>query len=102
MEHVRRELLVLAVGCSCLSGCDFLRLMLPHKATTPAEARSAIERCGISPDSLSWRVEDGAFVFGRKSAYAPPIPDQHSNCLLKWAKDNRVEVRFIGWERGKG
>jgi len=26
------------------------------------------------------------------------MPAQQSDCLLRWAKDNRVEVRFIGWE----
>jgi hypothetical protein len=58
-----------------------------------------MQRCGVSPDSLAWRVtEDGAFAFGRKSPDAPPLPDGQAECLLKWATENRVEVRFIGWE----
>jgi hypothetical protein len=94
-----RGLLALSFSCLCLAGCDFLRLMLPHRATSQAEAQSQMRRCGLSPDVISWRVtEDGAFAFGRKSADAPPIPENQSDCLLKWAKDNRVEVRFIGWE----
>jgi hypothetical protein len=100
---MRREMLALSISCLCLGGCDFLRMMLPHKATTRAEALSAMDRCGISPDSLAWRVtEDGAFAFGRKSADASPIHSRQRDCLLKWAKDNRVEVRFIGWEAGAG
>lgn len=99
---MRGHLLALSVSCFCLSGCDFLGLLLPHKATTSAEALSAMQRCGVSPDSISWRVtEDGAFAFGRKSADAPPIADKESDCLLKRAKNNRVEVRSIGWETEK-
>lgn len=94
-----RQLLILLSACLCLSGCDFLRLILPHKATTHAEAQLAMEQCGISPNSITWNVtEDGAFAFGRKSAEAAPLPDRQSDCLLRWAMDNRVEVRFIGWE----
>jgi len=99
---MRRGLLALSMTCCCLSGCDFLRLLLPYKATTRAEAFGAMQRCGVSPDSISWQVtEDGAFALGRKSADAPDIADRRSDCLLKWAKDNRVEVRFIGWETDK-
>jgi len=102
-EPMRRDMLALTIICFCLSGCDLLRLMLPHKATTPAEAQNAMERCGVSSDSISWRVtEDGAFVFGRKSADAPPLGDRQSECLLKWAKDSRVDIRFVGWERDAG
>lgn len=83
----------------CLSGCDFLRLMLPHKETTSAEALATMRQCGVSPDRVAWRVtEDGAFVFGRSSANAPPLAFQQFDCLMKWATANRVEVRFIGWE----
>jgi hypothetical protein len=100
---MRRDLLALCISCFCLSGCDFLRLMLPHKATTAAEALSAMQQCGVSPSSISWRVtKDGAFAFGRQSVDAPPLADRQSDCLLKWAKDNRVEVRFIGWETDNG
>ena len=100
---MRRRLFALSICCFCLSGCDFLRLMLPHEEKTSAEALEAIQRCGISPDKISWRVtDDGAFAFGRKSADAAPIPDRESDCLLKWAKDNRLDVRFIGWETGGG
>ncbi len=100
---MRRDLLALSISCFCLSGCDLLRLILPHKATTAAEALSAMQQCRVSPDSISWRAtEDGAFAFGRKSAEAPPIADRQSDCLLEWAKDNRVEVRFIGWETDEG
>jgi len=99
---MRRHLVALTLSCFCLSGCDLFRLMLP-KATTAAEVRKAMERCGVSPNSISWRVtEDGAFAFGRKSADAPPLADRQSECLLKWAKDNRVDIRFIGWERDAG
>jgi hypothetical protein len=99
---MRPGLLAFSIICCFLSGCDFLRLLLPHKVTTPAEALSAMQGCGVSPDSISWRVtEDGAFAFGRKSPDAPPIADRQSYCLLTWAKDNRVEVRFIGWETHK-
>jgi hypothetical protein len=99
---MRGHMLALSVSCFYLSGCDVLELLLPHKATTSGEALSAMRRCGVSPQSSSWRVtEDGALVFGRKSADAPPIADRESDCLLKWAKNNRVEVRFIGWETGK-
>jgi hypothetical protein len=96
---MRLALLALSVCCFCLSGCDFLRMILPHKTTTPAEALNAMQQCGVSPDNISWRVtEDGAFAFGRKSADALPIPDGQTQCLMKWARDNRVEVRFIGWK----
>ena len=94
--------LALSAGCFCLSGCDFLGLLLPHKATTSAEALSAMLRCGVTPEGISWRVtDDGAFAFGRKSADAPTIADRESDCLLKRAKNSRVEVRFIGWETDK-
>src|SRR5215217_4217453 len=100
---MRRRLLALSICCFWLSGCDFLRWMLPYKEATSADALKAIQRCGISPDKTSWRVtDDGAFAFGRKSADATPIPDRDSDCLLKWANENRVEVRFIGWETGGG
>jgi hypothetical protein len=103
-EAMRRDLLALSIiSCFCLGGCDWSRLMLPYKATTTAEALNAIQRCGASPDGISWRVtKDGAFAFGRRSAAAPPIADRQSECLLKWAKDTGVEVRFIGWERDAG
>jgi len=98
-----RDLLALSISCFCLTGCDFLGLMLPHKSTTAAEALSAMQQCDVSPDGISWRVtEDGAFAFGRKSADAPPMADGQVDCLLRWAKDNRVEVRFIGWETDEG
>ena len=96
---MRRHLVAVCMACLCLNGCDFLRHLLPQKSTTPAEALSAMQRCGVSPGTIAWRVtDDGAFAFGRKSAEAAPMADRQSDCLLKWAKDNRVEVRFIGWE----
>lgn len=95
-----RLLALLSVGCCVsLSGCDLLRLMLPHKPTTAAEARRAMQRCGISPDRVRWRVlNDGSFVFGSAVSGSPPISDRQSDCLMHWAEDNRVEVGIIGRE----
>ena len=94
---------LLAIPVSLLlSGCDFLTALLPRQTTTAGEARQAISRCGGSPESMAWRVtDDGALAFGRKSADARPIADEVSECLLRWARTNRVEVRFIGWETSR-
>src|SRR5579884_2848603 len=96
---MRRRLLALSISCFWLSGCDVLRLLLPHKATITAEALGAMRHGGVLPESISWRVtEDGAFASGKKSSDASPIAHRQSNWLLRWAQANRVEVRFIGWE----
>jgi hypothetical protein len=55
-QQMRRGLLAFFIACFCLSGCDFVRLLLPHKPTTRAEVLSAMQRCGVSPDSIAWRV----------------------------------------------
>jgi hypothetical protein len=82
-----------------LGGCDLVRMLLPRKAATAAEARAAIERCGVVPDDIAWRVDaDGTFAFGRKSADAPPMTEPQTKCLLKWVDDNRIKVAFIAWE----
>jgi hypothetical protein len=91
--------ITLFVTALALSGCDLLDLMLPRRATTPLEARNALERCGVSPDAVAWRVtKNGSFVFGRKTADATPIAEPRTACLLAWAKRNRVNVVFMGWE----
>jgi len=58
-----------------------------------------MERCGISPDHVTWKVlRDGSFAFGSARGDVPPINDRQSDCLMQWAEDNRVEVSIIGRE----
>ncbi|WP_169833144.1 hypothetical protein [Sphingomonas panacis] len=84
-----------------LGGCDLIRVMLPRHETTAAEARSALIRCGIVPESIAWSVTaEGTFAFGRKSADSMPMPGPQSACLMRWVEINRVKVAFIGWETG--
>jgi hypothetical protein len=76
-------------------------MLLPRHATTAAKARAAIERCGIMPDDIAWRVSaDGTFAFGRKTADALTATEPQTKCLMQWAEDNRIKVAFIGWETG--
>ena len=78
---------------------SFIRLLLPYRPTTGVKAREAIVRCGISPDDIAWAVtRTGMFTFGRKSPSDPPLTEGQTECLLQWARENRVQVQFIGWE----
>lgn len=46
-----------------------IRRLLPRKRTTQTKALEAIVSCGINPDDITWRVDDGgSFIFGRKSS----------------------------------
>ena len=91
--------LVLSLCALLLSGCDFVRMLLPRHSTAAAEARSALERCGIDPDSIAWQVgPDGTFAFGRKSADASPMTEPQTKCLMRWVEDNRIKEAFIGWD----
>jgi hypothetical protein len=75
--------------------------MLPRHGTNEADARAALSGCGIPRASIAWSVgTDGTFAFGRKSADASPVPDEQSECLMRWVEKNRVKVGFIGWETG--
>src|SRR4051794_245169 len=95
---MRITALALCIAAFALSGCDVVRMVFPHKPT-PAEARSAIRRCGGSPDAMAWRVnEDGVFFFGEKTDKGPLLPTSLTPCLLRWSKWNRVKVGFIAWD----
>ncbi|MBU6267914.1 MAG: hypothetical protein KGN34_10260 [Sphingomonadales bacterium] len=84
-----------------LNGCDMIRMVLPRHGATDAQARAAMQKCGIIPDSIGWTVrEDGTFAFGRKSANAAPMTETQDECLVRWAEDNRIKIAFIGWETG--
>jgi len=92
----------IVVTCALLlGGCDLVYSMLPRRGTTAADARAALSRCGIAPDSIGWSVSSaGTFAFGRKSAEASQMPEPQSECLMRWIQTNRVKVAFIGWETG--
>jgi hypothetical protein len=92
--------MIVVVGFAfALGGCDVVRAMLPRQGTTYADARLAISRCGITPDSITWSVSaDGTLAFGRRSADALPITDAQNACLTRWVETNRIKVAFIGWE----
>ncbi len=73
-------------------------LLLRH-TTTATEARAALERCGIVPDNIAWRVgADGTFAFGSKSPDASPTTDPQTKCLMRWVEESRIKVAFIGRE----
>jgi hypothetical protein len=96
---MRAPIIILA-GCAfLLSGCDLIRMLLPRHATTSAEARRALERCSIIPDSIAWHVSrDGVFTFGRKSADAAPMTEAQTQCVMRWVEERRIKVAFIGSE----
>lgn len=96
---MRSRIIFISACAFLLSGCDFVRMLLPRNVTTAADARAALQRCGVVPDSVAWRVSgDGTFAFGRKSADAAPLTEPQSKCLMRWVQDNRIKVAFIGWE----
>lgn len=96
---MRRGLITLVLCSLPLGGCNLIKMMMPSKPTTSEAARNAMKQCGIAPDSIAWRVtKDGAFAFGKKSPDAEFPSQAQSECLLKWAQENRVKVGFIGWE----
>lgn len=96
---MRRRLISLFLCSLPLGGCNFIKMMMPSKPTTSEAAQKAMERCGIAPDSIAWHVtKDGAFAFGKKSPDAEFPSRVQSECLLKWAQENRVKIGFIGWE----
>jgi hypothetical protein len=98
---MRMRTFVVGACLILLGGCDLVRMFLPREATTATEARAAIERCGIVPDDIAWRVDaNGTFAFGRKSADASPITEPQTKCLMQWADKNRIRFAFIGWETG--
>ena len=93
--------MIIATSALLLGGCDMIRAMLPRHGTNEADARAALSRCGIAPDSIAWSVgPDGTFAFGRKSADAPPLPETQNECLMRWIENDRIKVGFIGWETG--
>lgn len=96
---MRRPFVILS-GCALLlSGCDLIRTLLPRHATTSAEARIALEQCGIIPDNIAWRVtSNGVFTFGRKSTDAAPIAEAQTECVMRWVAEKRIKVAFIGSE----
>ncbi|WP_010219687.1 hypothetical protein [Sphingomonas sp. PAMC 26621] len=78
-----------------------IRAMPPPQGTNSADARAALASCGITPDSIAWSVSpEGTFVFGRKSADAPPLPEKQSECLMRWIEKGGIKVGVIGWETG--
>src|SRR5438270_405994 len=95
-----RTLIIILAGCGfLLSGCDLIRMLLPRHSTTSAEARGALERCGIIPDGIAWHVtSDGVFSFGRKSAAAAPIAEAQTQCVMRWVDQKRIKAAFIGSE----
>jgi hypothetical protein len=98
---MRSRTYFLSASALLLGGCDLVRMLLPRNATTSVAAREALERCGIASDSIAWSVSaDGTFAFGRKSADAAPWPEAQNDCLMRWIKENRIKVAFIGWETG--
>lgn len=77
-----------------------LSLLLPYKRTTAEKARHALLRCGISPDSIAWKVgPNGSFVFGKKDPDAEDLTEEQIGCILDWTRRERIRVGFIGWER---
>lgn len=73
-------------------------MLLPRHSTTAAEAPAALERCGIVPDKIAWRVNaDGTFAFGRKSPDASPMTGPQDRCLMRWVEENRIKVAFMAW-----
>ena len=92
---------IATISCTLLlSGCDLIRTMFPRHRTTVPEARAALVRCGIAPDSVAWGVgRDGTVAFGRKTAGSLPIPEAQGECFMRWAETNKVKVAFIGWEQ---
>ena len=83
-----------------LSGCDFVRVLLPRQATTFSEVQAQLDQCRIAPESISWTVgTDGTFAFGRKIGNAAPMTEVKTNCLMQWVTDNRIKVAFVGWEK---
>jgi hypothetical protein len=89
---MKMKIYIWIISFLMLVGCS-------NKPTTAAEAEKAIKNCGMSPTDLSWTVsDDGSFAFGRKSPKDPGPSFQQTECLTKWAKENRVKLGFIGWE----
>ena len=98
---MRTQTSVIAACALLLGGCDLVDSVLPRHGTTTADARAAMLRCGIAPDSIAWSVSsDGTFAFGRKSAEASPTPETQDECLMRWVQTNRVKLAIIGWETG--
>lgn len=82
---------------------SLLRSLLPYRRTTEAKAREAIMRCGISPDAIAWHVgPHGSFAFGRKSPEDGGPSSEQIECLVAWARRERIRMGIIGWETGKG
>jgi hypothetical protein len=78
---------------------SLVSLLRPYKPTTEETARQAMLRCGLSPDEIAWEVgEDGALVFGMKHPDAQTLSVEQFDCLIAWARRERVKLRFIGWE----
>jgi len=81
---------------------ELLWMLLPHRRTTPEEARQAILRSGISPDDIEWRVgKDGSFAFGRKQEGQPLTYEQASK-LLSWARKFPSRRGDVSSFAGKG
>jgi hypothetical protein len=84
--------IALCLGAVCVSGCGLMLKLFPHRPT-PQEVRTAIQRCGASPDSVRWRIsEDGTLVFDPMTENGPPLPTQ---CLMNWGEWNRVRIALI-------
>ncbi len=66
--------------------------MLPRNATSSAQARQVIRRCGMSPEQVQWEVtNDGTLVYGGKKPEAPAMRGPESRCLFEWVKENRIK-----------
>jgi hypothetical protein len=79
---------------------SLLSLLLPYRRTTEEKAREALVRCGVSADDIAWKVgADGSFAFGRKHPEAAGLTEAQMQCLLDWARRERIKVAFMGWER---
>ncbi|WCT74216.1 hypothetical protein PQ455_03010 [Sphingomonas naphthae] len=93
---MRLPLILIALATLPLAGCDVVRQILPHNKTTALEASEAMTACGIDPDDIAWRVDGaGAFFYGRKSAGDEALPTAQTDCLTKWARDNRIAISTI-------
>ena len=98
------RIIILFACAAALSGCDLLGLFMPYRRTTEVEAAQAMKRCGGLPEAVSgWRVtKDGALALGRDTPDTPITPSFDSaECIVEWARDNRVEIRMVGWEVSK-
>lgn len=76
-----------------------LSLLLPYRRTTEGKAREAMQRCGVSPDKVAWKVgPDGSFAFGKKQPDGQDLRQEQVACLIDWTRRERIKLGFLAWE----